>query len=195
MRWTVHGERAVYTSDWLSTVLVDVEPPGAERFEHHALRFPAPAAGTVVHDPDRGVLLLWRHRFITDTWGWEVPGGGVDPGESLADAAARETLEETGWRPGPLTHLTTYHPSNGVSDQTFAVFAAEGATHVGEPSDPTESERVEWRTVAQVRHALRSGEVRDGLSVVALCWALAFGILVDPATAAADGSGDEVADR
>ena len=32
--------------------------------------------------PRRGVLLLWRHRFTTDTWGWEVPAGRIDPGES-----------------------------------------------------------------------------------------------------------------
>ncbi len=49
--------------------------------------------------PARGVLLLWRHRFITDTWGWEIPAGGIDPGETPPDAAARETLEETGWEP------------------------------------------------------------------------------------------------
>jgi hypothetical protein len=29
----------------------------------------------VVMDEDDRVLLLWRHRFITDTWGWEVPAG------------------------------------------------------------------------------------------------------------------------
>ncbi len=41
---------------------------------------PRPAAGTVVVDAERGVLLLWRHRFITGTWGWEIPAGGVDSG-------------------------------------------------------------------------------------------------------------------
>ena len=75
MRWTVHGERRLYDSEWMRLVLVDVEVPGVERFDHHVVRYPQPASGTVVHDPDRGVLLLWRHRFITDTWGWEIPAG------------------------------------------------------------------------------------------------------------------------
>ena len=46
--------------------------------------------------------MLWRHRFITDSWGWEIPAGGVDAGETPEDAAAREVLEETGrieWLP------------------------------------------------------------------------------------------------
>ena len=75
MRWIVHGERALYSSPWVGLRMVDVEIPGGERFEHHVVRVPRQAAGCVVHDPDRGVLLLWRHRFITDTWGWEIPAG------------------------------------------------------------------------------------------------------------------------
>jgi len=69
--------------------------PGGERFDHHAVRYPQPAAGTIVRDPDRGVLLIWRHRFITDTWGWEIPAGRSEPGESPEEAAVRETIEET----------------------------------------------------------------------------------------------------
>lgn len=100
MRWTVHGERAVYGSDWVGVALVDAEVPGGRRFDHHVVRLPREAVGTVVHELDRGVLLLWRHRFITDSWGWEIPAGGVDADESPTTAAAREVLEETGWRPG-----------------------------------------------------------------------------------------------
>ena len=65
MRWTVHGERSLYESEWVRLVLVDVEIPGSERFEHHVVRIPNHASGTVVHDPDKGILLLWRHRFVT----------------------------------------------------------------------------------------------------------------------------------
>ena len=32
---------------------------------------------------DGKALLLWRHRFITDTWGWEIPIGGIEPGEAV----------------------------------------------------------------------------------------------------------------
>lgn len=174
MKWTVHGERVIYDSAWMRLALTDIEIPGGERFEHHVLRMPDPAAGTVVTDPAHGVLLLWRHRFTTDTWGWEVPAGRVDAGETPIEAAARETLEETGWRPGPLRPLTCYHPHNGSSDATFHLFVADGAEHVGPPSDPTEAERISWCSVDDVREALRAGEVRDGLSLTALLWWLLF---------------------
>lgn len=170
MRWIVHGERTIYDSEWMRLALVDVEIPGHRRFDHHVLRMPAAASGTVVHDPDRGVLLLWRHRFTTDTWGWEIPAGRIDDGETPEEAARREALEETGWQPGPLRHLTTYFPHNGSSDATFHLFAADGAVHVGEPADPTESERIEWLAVDDVRRRIAAGEVGDGLSLTALLW-------------------------
>src|SRR5437899_5095255 len=124
MRWMVHGERSVYASPWVSLTLVDVEVPGGERFDHHVVRVPNEAVGTIVTDTDRRVLLLWRHRFITDTWGWEIPAGGVDPGEAPEAAAAREVLEETGWRVADVRRQVTFHPSNGLSDQRFHIFVA-----------------------------------------------------------------------
>jgi len=177
MRWTVHGERSLYESEWLHLVLVDVEIPGGERFEHHVVRMPNHAAGTIVRDPERGVLMLWRHRFITDTWGWEIPAGRIDPGETPHDAAAREALEETGWRPGALRALFRFQPTNGLSDQVFHIFVADGATREGEPSDPGEAERVEWVTVPELRRLVHDGQVLDGLSLTAVLYALAFGEL------------------
>lgn len=173
MEWTVHGERSLYESAWVRLALVDVEIAGGERFEHHVVRVPQGASGTVVHDPARGLLLLWRHRFITGSWGWEVPAGGVDVGEEPADAAAREVLEETGWQPGPLRHLVSFNPSNGLSDQRFHLYAADGATYRGAPSDPAEAERIEWVPVPEVRRLVAAGAVGDGLSLTALCWWLA----------------------
>jgi 8-oxo-dGTP pyrophosphatase MutT (NUDIX family) len=174
MRWTVYGERPIYESEWVNLVLTDVEIPGGERFDHHVLRMPQQAAGAVVFDPDRGVLLLWRHRFVTDTWGWEIPAGHIDAGETPEAAAARETLEETGWRPGPLTPLVRYHPHNGLSDVEFHIFLADGATHVGDPTDAGESDRVEWVPIDRVRRLASTEEILDGLSLTAILYALAF---------------------
>lgn len=182
VRWIVHGERKLYESEWVNLALTDVEVPAigdrpAVRFDHHVVRMPAPATGVVVHDRQRGVLLLWRHRFITDTWGWEVPAGKVDPGEDARTAASREVLEETGWSAGPLVHLCSYAPISGVGDHRFELFAATGATYVGEPSDPAEAERIEWVPVATVREEIRAGRVDNGLTLTALLWCLAEGII------------------
>ncbi|HEY6533960.1 MAG TPA: NUDIX hydrolase [Acidimicrobiales bacterium] len=176
MRWTVHGERYLHESDWMSLALVDVEIPGGRRFEHHVLRFPRPAAGTVLFDPrSRCVLLLWRHRFITDQWGWEIPAGGLDEGESPEEGAVREAVEESGWRPLSTKHLAGYNPMPGGVDQVFHLYFSNGAEHVGEPTDPSESERIEWVPLDDVRAALTDGRIVEGMSLTALALAFATG--------------------
>ncbi len=183
MQWTVHGERNLYESEWVTLALTDVEIPDcgpghpAKRFEHHVIRMPSPATGVVVHDPAKGVLLLWRHRFITDTWGWEVPAGKVDPGESPEVAAAREAREETGWKAGSLTHLCSYAPASGVGDHRYELYYANVATYVGEPTDPSEAERIEWVSIERLRTEIAEGRVDNGLSLTALLWCFAFSYL------------------
>ncbi len=51
-----------------------------------------PAVSAIVTD-DRGALLL-IHR--TDNKYWSIPGGGIEPGETVRQATAREVKEETG---------------------------------------------------------------------------------------------------
>jgi 8-oxo-dGTP pyrophosphatase MutT (NUDIX family) len=175
-RWRVHGESAVYTSEWMDLRLVDVELPGGQRFSHHVLRMRHPAAGVVVRDPAAGVLLLHRHRLITDTWGWEIPAGRVEPGEPPEQTVAREAVEETGWRPVGIEPLGSSFPTNGLCDQQFVYFTSESAEHVGDP-EPDETDRVEWFAPEDVRKLIAAGEVPDGLSVTALAMAFALGRL------------------
>ena len=52
-----------------------------------------PGASALVFDEAREKILLTRR---ADNGRWCLPGGGMDPGESAAEACAREVLEETG---------------------------------------------------------------------------------------------------
>ena len=172
-RWKVHGERVAYSSKWLHVVLKEVELPSGARFDAHTIDLPADASGVVVCDPRRGVLLCWQHRLARDAWGWEIPAGRRDPGESPEQTGARETLEETGWRPGPLTRLGRYCPI-AISKHGFDLFVADCATYEREP-DPDEIARVEWVPFAEVRRMALAGEIVDGLTLTALLWAMAAG--------------------
>jgi 8-oxo-dGTP pyrophosphatase MutT (NUDIX family) len=57
------------------------------------------AAGTIFALDERGRILMMLR---TDNGCWGVPGGAVEPGESVEDAARRETREETGLEVGEM---------------------------------------------------------------------------------------------
>jgi 8-oxo-dGTP pyrophosphatase MutT (NUDIX family) len=170
-RWTVHGSRRVFTSDWVNVDLDDVEIPGGDRFPHYVVRFPKTSVGAVVVDGGR-VLLLWRHRFTVGRWGWEIPAGWAERGEDLGAATVREIEEETGYRVSSLRPLTTYHPMSGISSHRHALFVASSARRVGE-GDPAESSGLRWFSLDEVRALLAGEQVVDGPSVIALAFFLA----------------------
>ena len=167
--WIHRGERTIYESEWINLHVADVVMPDGTQVDHHVVRMNHPAVGTIMTGAE-GVLLLHRHRFITDTWGWEIPAGGVDAGEALGAAAIRESLEESGWEPTTVRRLCAFHPANGLLDQTFIIFVSDDAVHRGAPVDVNEAERVEWVSLTELRRLLMDGRITDGLSFAALSY-------------------------
>ena len=176
--WLNRGERVLYDSAWVQLAIADVLMPDGTQVDHHVVRMPREAAGTIIVRDGR-VLLMYRHRFITDTWGWELPAGAVDAGETIEQGAVREAVEESGWEPQTVTPLCHFYPANGVLGQTFHIFTCTDAVHRGDPTDINESTKIEWFTIDQVRGLLKSGEITDGLSFGGLTYALATGELRD----------------
>jgi 8-oxo-dGTP pyrophosphatase MutT (NUDIX family) len=75
------------------------------------------AARVVLVDPTDAFLLIRSHDPTLEdspTW-WHVPGGGLDPGETLQEGAIREIAEEVGLR------LTEVGPLVGTRTSRFTV--------------------------------------------------------------------------
>jgi len=142
--WRTFGERLVYDSRWVRLGLVDVEAPSGERWEYHVVHLSRIAMALIVNDRDEA-LMLWRYRFPTDEWGYELLGGLVEEGEDSADAAAREAAEESGWRPvGQPEKLISFEPLPGQLTARVDVYLWREAERIGEPTDTEEVGRLEW---------------------------------------------------
>ena len=106
-----------------------------------------PSVNVVVTNASGDVLLIRR----SDNQNWAVPGGAIDLGESMVQAAVRETREETGidceitGLVGIYTdpkHLILY-TSDGEVRQEFSIVLTGRATG-GTPTRSSESSDVRW---------------------------------------------------
>lgn len=168
--WRIYGERTIYDNRWVRLDLVDVEPPGEPRFEHHVVRLHRAAVAAVFDDADR-VLMLWRYRFVPQRWGWELPGGLVEVGEDPKETAVREVVEETGYRPVEIEHLITFQPMVGMVDSEHIVFLGRGAELIGEPTGEVEADLIEWIPLKALPDMIARGDIWNSGSLVGLLYA------------------------
>jgi 8-oxo-dGTP pyrophosphatase MutT (NUDIX family) len=167
VRWKTISEREVIANQWFTLSRADVELPDGRHLDHYLLRQP-PVAIAAVLNADERVLLIWRHRFIPDSWGWELPSGKVDDGEDIAAAAVRETREETGWEPAGLHHLMTLEVSAGFSDARHHIYWTDRAAYTGAPIDAHESDAVDWLPLSDVPDLIAKGEIKAAHTAAAL---------------------------
>ena len=172
-RWRTFGERTIYDSQWVWLGQVDVQMPNGERFWHHVVRLPRAAAMVLVDDQNR-VLMLWRHRFVQDRWGWELAGGLIDVGEEPEQTAVRELEEETGYQAGRIDHLATYEPMVGMVTSEHVVFIGRDPERIGEPTDATEADRIEWVPLASVPALVASGQIWNSGTLIGLLGCMAL---------------------
>ncbi|MEO3790403.1 NUDIX domain-containing protein [Nonomuraea sp. B10E15] len=106
-----------------------------------------PSVNVIVTNPVGDVLMIRR----SDNDNWAVPGGAIDLGESIPEAAIRETVEETGITCEITGLVGTYsdprhvilYTSDGEARQEFSIVLT-GRAIEGEPAPSEESREVRW---------------------------------------------------
>ena len=119
--------------------------------------------------PDDALVMVRQFRHGSRVVTLEIPGGLVDPGESAPAAAARELLEETGYRAGRLEDLGSLNPNPALFANRVHMQLALDCVRVGEiQNSSTEHTTVELLPLAALPDTLRRGEIDHALVVAAL---------------------------
>ena len=91
-----------------------------------------PGAYALIAGP-RGLLCVWQGGEL------QLPGGGIDPGESPLAALHREVLEETGWTIAAPTRIAAFQRYNWIPEYSLwarkvqAIYLARAALRLGPP--------------------------------------------------------------
>lgn len=165
--WRTLATRVAYQNPWIRVDEDRVAMPDGRTTLYGVVRCGVCVGVLPFLDPET-VVLIRQYRYVARGVYWEMPTGGVRPGEGLEAAAQRELGEETGYRAERLSPLVAYHTSKSVVDETAHLFCGEGLSPA--PTPPDETEFIEVRPVP-FREALRmveTGEIKDSMTVIAV---------------------------
>lgn len=127
-----------------------------------------PRVGVIIVK-DGKVLLVRQYRFLIDGLSWEIPGGTVDAGETLEQAALRECKEETGLACCNLRKLAVYYPGlDNVENRTTIFLAEDDGRFSNFSANEAEVEDLMWIPLNECMRMIRDEEILDAMSVTGL---------------------------
>jgi len=126
------------------------------------------AAAVIAFDENNRLLMVRQYRYAIGQELLEIPAGKIDPGETPEQCAARELVEETGYRAGKLTELGVVYPIAAYSSEAQYLFYAENLTPDKQHLDEDEFLSVEHVDFATAFDMVMNGEITDSKTQIGI---------------------------
>ena len=149
-----------------------IEPTGV-RARREVITHPGSVVVLPVLDDGR-IVMIRQYRHATRQYLWELVAGRKEPEETPKQGAARELLEETGYRAKRLKVFLDVFPTPGFLEERMYVVLAEGLK-AGE-AQPEEDEKIEVRAykVKELTEMMKKGRLKDAKSIAGILYYLTF---------------------
>ena len=122
----------------------------------------------VLYVENGNVLFVKQYRYAYGETLYEIPAGKLNAGEEPKVAAARELEEETGVKAARLELLYETYPTPGYTNERIYIYRAFDGEKTQTHLDEGEFLDVEWIALGRVKEMLKSGEIKDAKTIIAL---------------------------
>lgn len=163
--WRDHGARTLYDNPWMMLTAHDAVAPTGAHADYTVVRHKHLAGGVLpIHD-DGTVTLVGQQRFALMAYSWEMPEGGIAPGEDPLAGIQRELAEEAGLRAVHWRPVLSVDLSNSITDERAETWLAWGLSPVDAAPDATEALAVVRVPFTALLKEIDRGAVRDLMTV------------------------------
>lgn len=151
----------------------EIIEPGGMRVTREVITHPGSVVVLPVF-PDGRILLIRQYRHATRQFLWELVAGRIDRGENPRKAAARELIEETGYRAKRFHVFLDVFPTPGLLEERMYILLAEDLT--AGKAEPEEDEKITAQafTQSELEQMIRRNKLRDAKSIAGILYYLRF---------------------
>jgi ADP-ribose pyrophosphatase len=166
--WTTLSTRPIYANKWIRVREDIAQMPNGGTTLYGVVSI-GQAAGVLPFVDDDHVLLVRQYRYVFgEAHRWEIPTGGLLPNEDAEAGALRELQEEIGYTARRLEWVSTFYSSKSVCEEVCHLYIGRDLQRASLPADATEEFEVATFAFADALAMVRTSEIRDAMSVIAI---------------------------
>ena len=117
---------------------------------------------------DDKFILERQYRYALQEEIIEMPAGKLEKGETPLEAAKRELLEETGYRPLEMIHLGDSYPTPGYSSEVIHLFYCPKAVKEERHLDNDENIELIYLSLDEIEKMIAEDIIKDSKTVAAI---------------------------
>lgn len=164
--WKTLTTREIYKNKWMRLREDIAEMPNDKTTIYGVVEC-VECVGVLPFISRDNVVMVRQYRYVYgEDHRWEMPTGGLRPGETVEEAARRELREEAGYDANELIHVSTYFTSKSILREIGHLYVGRRLVQVQAVPDDTEFFEIAVMPFDEVLEMVNRSEIRDSMTVI-----------------------------